>query len=278
MLASHELAVEAVFRPFSRDGITTRFYRLDPSRIVGISVDSSACPCEFAAGGSIPVAITEPVDPTTSERVVQVAGTVSSAEATGGNLRVNGSLQGLTLDPGGFSAQVVLGSGDNTVRVAVDGLYGRRGCAERTIRSTTPRTTISSTLTWNLAGADVDLYVTQPDTETSWYSSKTTTIGGRLDVDNTSGFGPENYFLSSEEGDTILAGHYAVRVHYFSDHQRSADTPTRVVTWRLVVIINEGTPQERREFHTGTLSADNPGNDGPGGSGPDWATAADVTL
>ena len=46
---------------------------------------------------------------------------------TGGTLRVNGSLQGLTLGGDGFSSQVVLRSGDNTVRVAVDGPFGRRG-------------------------------------------------------------------------------------------------------------------------------------------------------
>ena len=265
------------FRPFYDYGQTTpKFYRIDPSRIVSISVDSSACPCEWAFGGVIPVAFTQPTDATTDQRVLTVAGTVDAPDVTGGNLRVNGSVQGVTVGAGAFSGQVVLSAGDNTLRVAVDGPDGRRGCAERTIQSTTPKTTISATLTWSLADADVDLYTTQPDNETAWYSHVATTIGGRLDVDNTQGFGPENYFLSSEEGDTVVPGAYTIRVHYYSDHLKTQDTPARAVPYRVVIIVNEGTPSEKREFHEGTLTVDNSGNSSPGGSGPDWATVAEV--
>ncbi len=267
------------FRPFLNYGQTTpKFYRIDPSRIVSVVVDSSACPCSFAYGGVIPVAFTTPTDAETDQRVITVAGTVGDADANDGSLRVNGSPQAITVGGGSFASQVVLTSGDNTLRVAIDGQDGRRGCAERSIRSTTPKTTISATLTWNLPGADVDLYVAQPDGETAWYSARTTSIGGRLDVDNTSGHGPENYFLSSEEGDTILPGTYGVRVHYYSDHEADEETPTRPVEWRVVIILNEGTPQETREFHRGTLSMAASGNSSPGGSGGDWATVADVTL
>ena len=266
------------FRPFFTDGQSTpKFYRLDPNRIVGITVDSSACPCDFAFGGVIPVAITEPTGDQTDQRVVTVAGTVGE-NVTGGTLRVNGSAQSLVVGGGGFSTQAVLSSGDNTLRVAVDGADDRRGCVEKTIRSTTPRTTISATLTWNLGNADVDLYVTQPDGETSWYGHHDTAIGGRLDVDNTSGFGPENYFLSAQEGDTILDGAYTIRVHYYSDHQAGADTPTRAVSWRVTLVVNEGTPDEKRQFYEGELATANAGNDNPGGSGSDWATAHVLTL
>jgi len=266
------------FRPFSNYAQTTpKFYRIDPSRIVSIVVDSSACPCEWAAGGVIPVTFTEPSGSETDQRVVTVAGTVGAPDVTSGNLRVNGSAQGVTVGAGAFSAQVVLSSGDNTLRLAVDGPDGRRGCAERTLRSTTPKTTISATLTWNLDDADVDLYTAQPDGETAWYGRKTTSIGGRLDVDNTRGRGPENYFLSAEEGDTVLPGTYTVRVHYYRDHLKSADTPTRIVAWRVVIILDEGTPAERREFQQGSLAVDNSGNASPGASGADWATAAQVS-
>src|SRR6185295_3884422 len=109
------------FRPFYDDGQTTpKFYRLDPSRITGISIDSSACPCDFGGGGVIPVAITDPAGPETDQRVVTVSGTVGET-VSGGTLRVNGSAQGLGVGAGGFSAVTVLNSGDNTLRVAVDG-------------------------------------------------------------------------------------------------------------------------------------------------------------
>lgn len=267
------------FRPFLNYAQTTpKFYRVDPNRIVSVVVDSSACPCEFAFGGVIPVAFTQPPETETAQRVITVAGTVGDPDASQGSLRVNGSPQPIDVSGGGFSSEVVLRSGDNTLRIAVDGSDGRRGCAERTIRSTTPKTTISATLTWNLSGADVDLYVTQPDGETAWYAARTTSIGGRLDVDNTSGLGPENYFLSSEEGDTILPGAYTVRVHYYSDHERTTETPTRIVEWRVVILVNEGTPREMREFHRGTLAKDDAGNDAPGASGADWADLPPVNL
>lgn len=267
------------FKPFHNYAQTTpRFYRIDPARIVSITVDSSACPCDFAGGGSIPLTFTQPVENEVPDRVVTVAGIIGAAMVRNGTLRVNGSAQGMTVDAAGFSSEVVLRSGDNQIRVAVDGADGARGCAERTITSTTPKTSISATLTWDLDGADVDLYVTQPDGETAYYSDRETTIGGRLDVDNTRGRGPENYFLSAAEGDTILPGAYAIRVHYFNDAQDDEETPTRAVTWRLVLLRNEGTPEETREFFSGTIGVAASGNAAPGGTGPDWATATTVTI
>ena len=99
------------------------------------------------------------------------------------------------------------------------------------------------TLTWNLPASDVDLYVTQPDGETSWFSNKTTAIGGRLDVDNARDFGPENYFLSSEQGNKILPRVYTIRVHYYRDRQKTDQQPARVVGWRVVILVS-GQPDE----------------------------------
>ncbi len=267
------------FRPFANYAQTTpTFYRIDPSRIVSITIDSSACPCDFAGGGTIPLTFTQPVEATVADRVVTVAGLIGAAGVANGTLRVNGSAQGLMVDAAGFSSEVVLRSGDNQIRVAVDGVDGARGCAERTIHSSTPRTSISATLTWNLDQADLDLYVTQPDGETSYYSNKTTMIGGELDVDNTSGRGPENYYLSAAEGDMVPPGTYAIRVHYYADHRDGPETHTRAATWRVVLLVNEGTPAERRKFFSGTLGTASSLNDSPGSDGPDWATAESLTI
>lgn len=267
-------------RPWYLPGssITTRFYRVDPSRILGVVVDSGACPCMPGAPGTIPVAITEPSAAETDARVVTIAGTIDEPAASGGTLRLNGAPQPLAVSGGAFATTAVLRSGDNTVRVTVDAPDGRRGCAERMVRSTTPRTSLSATLTWSVNDTDLDLYLTQPDGVTAWYSRPSTSIGGRLDVDDTNGFGPENYFLSSEEGDTVLPGAYTLRVHYFSDHQADEETPPRVVSWRVDLLINEGTPAEQRKVTSGVLSMPSPGNAQPGGSGPDWAAVDVVTL
>ena len=267
-------------RPWYLPGdITTRFYRLDPTRITSILLDSSACPCDEGDPARIPTAITDPAESMTDQRVITVAGTVGDPQVTSGTLRVNGAPQGVTVASGAFSSMVVLRSGDNKLRLVVDALDGRRGCTERTITSNTAKVTISATLTWDLDDADVDLYVTQPDGETAWYSSKTTTVGGRLDVDNVKGRGPENYFLSSQAGNQVLEGKYTIRVHYYSDHQSTADTPTRVVSFGVVVLLNEGTPQEKSITYPGLLlTSANSGNSSPGGQGSDWATVVVLTI
>jgi uncharacterized protein YfaP (DUF2135 family) len=264
------------YSPFAT--ITTRFYKVDPNRIVGIRLDTSACPCDPKAPGAVPVVIDQPATDTTDQRVITVSGTIGDSTVTFADMKVNGAPQLVGVSDGSFFTTVVLKNGDNTIGVRVDTPSGKRGCAERTIRSTAPRTTISATLTWNIDDADVDLYVTQPDNETAWYSSKVTSIGGRLDVDNTSGLGPENYFLSGEAGNTVLPGTYTVRVHYYSDHLEDADHPTRVVSWRVVAVVNEGTPQETRQILTGQLSVASSANSAPGSSGPDWATATQIVI
>src|SRR5690606_27475647 len=114
--------------------------------------------------------------------------------------------------------------------------------------------------------------------ETAWYNDLSTSIGGRLDVDNTQGFGPENYFLSSQESDTVLEGAYSIQVHYFRDHLQSEEQPTRSVAWRIVVLLNEGTERESRQIHSGSLSAANPSNNSPGSAGSDWAIATTLNY
>jgi len=165
----------------------------------------------------------------------------------------------------------------SALRATVDLPDGRRGCAERTVRSTIAEATLSATLTWTDDDADIDLYVTQPDDETSWYANRTTSIGGSLDRDDLSGYGPETYSLSADEGDAVLFGDYLVRVHYYSDHTPN-DEPSRAVSWRVVIVVNEGTPEEERIIREGVLSVDMSSNSSPGSSGPDWADVATVTI
>jgi uncharacterized protein YfaP (DUF2135 family) len=210
--------------------------------------------------------------------VIDLVGTVSDSSVTSGRLEVNGVAQDISVTGSSFSAKVILRSGDNTIYIEVTNSLGQKGCKVIAIRSTTAATTISVTLTWNLPQTDVDLYVIQPDLEVAWYNHKTTTIGGRLDVDNTSGFGPENYFLSSAENDTVLSGVYSIGVHYYDDHQADGETPVRPVGWAVDILLNEGTPSESRQHFSGTLSNANSSNHIPGSSGPDWATATNLNY
>jgi len=71
---------------------------------------------------------------------------------------------------------------------------------------------VKFTLTWNNS-ADLDLWVTDPCGETILWTNSTSASGGRLDVDDTNGHGPENIFWADG---TAPGGRYVVKVDHFS--------------------------------------------------------------
>ena len=65
------------------------------------------------------------------------------------------------------------------------------------------------TLTWSGSG-DVDLYTFEPGGSKVYYRSRSG-ASGFLDVDNTSGFGPEHYFASCSSS-KLVAGSYRIAI------------------------------------------------------------------
>jgi len=129
-------------------GVTTRFYRVDPNRILSIVVDASACLCTPGAPGNVPVAITQPSTSTTPARVITVAGTVGDTSVTSATLKVDGAPQSVAVVSGSFSAQAVLRSGNNDIRVDVTagtgiGPRASVGCSTWTTRAASAPRTIS---------------------------------------------------------------------------------------------------------------------------------------
>lgn len=70
---------------------------------------------------------------------------------------------------------------------------------------------ITVTLTWG-SEPDVDLHVTEPN-GTHVYYSNLQGISGYLDLDETTSYGPEHYYVACE---TLETGVYSVGVNYFS--------------------------------------------------------------
>ena len=70
---------------------------------------------------------------------------------------------------------------------------------------------VQVSLTWD-SSSDVDLSVHTPSGETLTYNKKTSSDGGRLDVDNTKAYGPENVYWPAGRSPK---GTYAVRVNLF---------------------------------------------------------------
>ena len=135
---------------------------------------------------------------------------------------------------GCFTQKIVLDRGDNTIVV-----HGGQAPLEVHVRyeEETPKR-IWVELVWNTDGTDIDLHVLEPDGDVVYYGHKESDSGGRLDVDDTDGFGPEHYTLGEMPGDRPIPGQYLVWANYYGG--RGGTTCT--VRWR----VDDG-PMESRE-------------------------------
>ncbi|MFH1194708.1 MAG: hypothetical protein V1720_03285 [bacterium] len=68
-------------------------------------------------------------------------------------------------------------------------------------------------LSWNTDETDLDLWVTDPSGFRIYYGDTLSTTGGKLDRDDTDGYGPENIFWKDSAPD----GEYKVQVDYWDD-------------------------------------------------------------
>lgn len=85
-------------------------------------------------------------------------------------------------------------------------------------------TDVRVVLNWNKNDTDMDLWVTDPNQETCYYSHKETLIGGRISTDFTRGYGPEQFLLKK-----AVHGKYQVKVNYYGDQQFKLSGPTTVM-------------------------------------------------
>jgi uncharacterized protein YfaP (DUF2135 family) len=212
-----------------------------------------------------------------TERNVTLTGNVTSVEvlvdklelqvANGGNVITVTT----TVDQqGNFNVVVPLKVGENGITFITSGktLEGRQILpndqkAPFLLIGNFDYSVILVTMTWNLSDTDVDLYVTDPSQNTSWYGGKLTPDGGELDVDNTSGRGPEHWTLNAS--DTVqFGGSYRVGVHYYSDRDHGP------VSGNVNVLLYEGSQAETSYDIPFSIGVDNSGNANPGGTGGDW--------
>lgn len=128
------------------------------------------------------------------------------------------------------------------------------------INSTVAANAIYVTLTWD-GQPDIDLYVTDPNGETSYYRNYYTSDGGVLDIDDTTGYGPEHWTLTTDNTVRWDQG-YTVRLHYYE-----GDGPT---SYTVKVVINQGTDRETVKTYSGVISTSNSSNDSPSATGSDW--------
>jgi len=76
---------------------------------------------------------------------------------------------------------------------------------------------------WDSDNCDMDLWVTDPTGEKTYYSSPKSQIGGRISRDFTGGYGPEEFVIKN-----AMTGNYLVEVDYFGSSRQTISGPTTV--------------------------------------------------
>lgn len=165
----------------------------------------------------------------------KVAGDSRGAPAT---LIVNGVAMPQRVEADGhFSRPYAFGAGSNSVELrGADGTSRRVQFYEAYAGKTAPRLRVL--LSWDSDGTDLDLHVVSPDGQHAYYGERVVPNGGALDVDVTTGYGPEIYSNAAP-----LSGTYLVYVNYYG----SGGDEQELTVAQVVVITDENTPDEKRE-------------------------------
>lgn len=93
-------------------------------------------------------------------------------------------------------------------------------------------------LSWDSDSTDLDLHVVSPDGQHVFYGSRVADNGGALDVDVTTGFGPEIY-----ASPTPPPGIWHAYVNYYG----AGEKRDVITVAQLAIITDEGTPREKQQ-------------------------------
>ncbi|HTH61913.1 MAG TPA: DUF2135 domain-containing protein [Paraburkholderia sp.] len=140
-------------------------------------------------------------------------------------------------DDGHFSRSYAFGAGTNGVEVRTgDGSRKRVQFYDAYAGKTAVRLRV--VLSWDTDGTDLDLHVVSPDGEHTYYGHRVARNGGALDVDVTTGYGPEIYSSAAPPRGTWL-----VYVNYYG----SGLADQHMTVAQVSTIFDEGTPNEMSE-------------------------------
>lgn len=144
-------------------------------------------------------------------------------------------------DDGTFARPWSFGTGSHSIEVRGEGAAPARRQFYEAGQGRTP-VRLRVLLSWDTDATDVDLHVVGPTGEHTYYGDRVSETGGALDVDVTTGFGPEIFAHPSPP-----PGVYHVYVNYYGAGERPDD---EVTVAQVTVLTAEGTPREKREQFT----------------------------
>jgi uncharacterized protein YfaP (DUF2135 family) len=141
-------------------------------------------------------------------------------------------------EDGSFERPYNFGSGSNGVEVrSADGRHRARAQFYDSYAGKT-QARLRVVLSWNTPGTDLDLHVVAPDGGHAWYGNRVLKNGGALDVDVTTGYGPEIFSSAAPQ-----KGNYHVYLNYYGSGANSSI----LTVAQIAIITNEGTPNERQQ-------------------------------
>jgi uncharacterized protein YfaP (DUF2135 family) len=170
----------------------------------------------------------------------QIRGRITgAAKGKPARLIVNGVAMPVAVDETGrYARPYSFGRGSNSLEVrSPDGKSRARTQFYDAYGSKT-QSRLRVVLSWDSDGTDLDLHVVAPDGGHAWYGNRVMPNGGALDVDVTTGYGPEIFSSAAP-----ARGNYHVYVNYYGSGR---DTSALTVA-QVAIITNENTPSERQQ-------------------------------
>jgi uncharacterized protein YfaP (DUF2135 family) len=182
-----------------------------------------------------------PASSVNTERAAEaslISGHIAAAHKGPATLVVNGVALPLQVgESGAFSRPYAFAKGSNSVEVRAEGMAPLRRQFYDAYSGKAP-VKLRVLLSWDSDGTDVDLHVIDPTGAHTFYADRVSPSGGALDVDVTTGYGPEIFSHPSPP-----PGVYHVYVNFFG-----AGREREIVTVaHVTVLIGEGTLREKRQ-------------------------------
>lgn len=159
-------------------------------------------------------------------------------------LVVNGIAMPLKIqDDGSFDRPYAFSSGSNGVEIRNADRTASRAVQFHSGSEGDVPARLRVLLAWDSDNTDLDLHVVTPDGAHAWYGERVLANGAAIDVDVTTGYGPEIFATP-----TPLFGTYLVYVNYYGGGYGADGDPAQdLTTASITVIAQEGTPNEKHE-------------------------------
>ena len=101
---------------------------------------------------------------------------------------------------------------------------------------------LRAVMTWDADNTDIDLWVTDANGEKAYYGNRLTYQGGRMSLDFTGGYGPEEFSLKAAK-----PGKYKVEANYFGDRRQNI---TGATTLSLTLSTHFGSVNQQDQIVT----------------------------